>query len=79
MTEKEVIIAEIDGRINKLSEDIEHGPQLETLVCLKVKRDTLQSLRNFIKALPSTTDETVGYVLALILGLICGITIGHMF
>lgn len=79
MTEKEVILAEVNDRIEQVSQNIDAGLHYDTLACSNIKLATLQGIRDFITSLPPSTSEAAGYLLACLGGLITGVVIGLIF
>ena len=79
MTEKEVILAEVNDRIEQVSQNIDAGLHYDTLACLNTKLATLQGIRDFITSLPPSTGESACNIQAVLIGIMAGVVIGFIF
>ena len=79
MTEKEVILAEVNDRIEQVSRNIDAGLHYDTPACLNTKLATLQGIRDFITSLPPSTGESACNIQAVLIGIMAGVVIGFIF
>jgi hypothetical protein len=79
MTEKEVILAEVNDRIEQVSQNIDAGLHYDTLACSNIKLATLQGIRDFITSLPPSTSEAADCAMAVLIGMMAGVAIGLIF